>query len=294
MLQIFHDGEGDSANTMSAVTFDFEDITEILTTPAPEYNAERATYADDFSKRMRKDKQWFGGLSCKSDVIDLVRGGWESGATRSSEVSVALEGTIASVEAIRRRPRWGEDGEDISVERALNGEWDTAFLDMPRVRTNGSKIVTIAGSVGGDCMRGSDELFWNGLQLMVVSDMLEAAGYQTEVWGINLCRQGGVRRTLIAARAKIAGEPMRLDTMASIFAHAAVFRTFFFSAMARAATPINHGFGYPDMSTGSMTTNLRQAHRLGWMPSIDVVMGDAYSRDTAIKNIAATLKFVTE
>lgn len=297
MFQTFHDGTTDRAEKIAAVTFDFEDMPSILEAPIPEYNAQRAAYADGFNARIKDSgEEWFGGISNKQDALELVGNGWESGATRSNAISLDLNGTIAAVEAIRRRPRWGEDGETLCVDRALNGDWDTAFLDMPKIRTNGTKIVTLAGSVGGDCMRDKDELFWNGIQLMVTADLLESAGYQTEVWGINLCKQSygsDGKYTCIAARAKTAGEPMRLDTMASVFAHSGVFRTFFFSAMARAETPVNSGFGSPQMSVANMTAVLKDVHANGWMPAVDVVMGDAYSQKAAIANIKSTLAYVT-
>lgn len=279
---------------LAVITMDFDDLLQIRNTPAPEYNTKRAEYADDFNMRCAKDPKWFGNVADERDALSLIDMGWQTGVERSHVITTGLEGTIAAVEAFRRRPRWGEDGEELNVDRALAGDWDTAFLDLPKVRTNGSRIITIAGPVGGDCSKSADELFWNGVQLMVVSDMLEASGYQTEVWGINLCRQYiDNSDSLVAIRAKCVGEPLRLDTMASVFAHAGIFRTFGFSAMARIKTRVTDGFGSPKMSIGNMTASLREAAEHEWMPECNVVMGHAYSRKEAINSITATLAKAT-
>lgn len=279
---------------LAVITLDFDDLMQIRDTPAPEYNVTRAEYADDFDKRCAKDPEWFGNVASASEALALIDMGWPTGVERSSVITSSLDGQIAAVEAFRRRPRWGEDGEELSVDRALAGDWDTAFLDLPKVRTNGNRIITIAGPMGGDCNRNAEELFWNGVQLMVVSDMLEASGYQTEVWGINLCRQwSGLVDSIVAVRAKAAGEPLRLDTMASVFAHAGIFRTFGFSAMARVKTPVGEGFGSPMMSVAHMQTRLDEAARHGWMPECNVVMGNAWKRKEAIDSITATLAKAT-
>lgn len=297
MILTYHDGEKDRAKSIAAVFCDYTELSSVVNHPIPSYNEESARIATGdavYASRYRANSDWFGGLTCRKDAEHLIDYGWREGTERGSAISLSLEGTIAAVEAIRRRPKWGDEGDMLCPDRAMRGDWDIAFQSSGFLRTNGSKIVTIVGAFGGNCDRSAEELFWNGVQIAVVTDVLEGAGYQCEVIGLNVTSHRIEQTTgAVGIVAKRAGDPVRIDQLVSVFAHAAVFRTMGFEMICRCQTPVTDSLGSSNMSIGAMTNTVRKLEKLGALMPDSVVIGEAFDKKSAVKNIRATLHAVT-
>lgn len=297
MILTYHDGDKDRAKSIAAVFCDYTDLPNVVNHPIPSYNEESAKVATGtkvYASRYRHDPNWFGGLTCRKDAENLIDYGWREGTERGSAISLSLEGTISAIEAIRRRPKWGDEGDMLCADRAMRGDWDIAFQSSGFLRTNGSKIVTIIGAFGGNWNRSAEELFWNGVQIAVVTDILEGAGYQCEVIGLNVTSHNIEKTTgAVGITAKRAGDPVRIDQLVSVFAHAAVFRTMGFEMIARCQTPVTDGLGSSAMSIGSMSNAVRKLEALGALTTDSVIIGEAFDKASAIKNIRATLHAVT-
>ena len=293
MFTTYHDGENGRAKTFGAILCDYTDLANVRNHPVPEYNLDRLNEVGD--EAYRQNPGFRMGFRSLKDATDLTDYGWQEGSDRGAAVSLTLEGTIAAVEAIRRRPQWGDSGDMLCTDRALRGDWDIAFHSSGMMRTNGTKIVTLVGSFGGHCQRSEEELFWNGIQIVVTADILEAAGYQCEIIGANNNRQraDGFTIGFTGITAKRAGDPLRIDQIASIFAHGGVFRTIGFELIIRTPTGVADGLGAPQMSVGEITQSLRKLEAMGAIAPDAIVIGEAYDERSAIKNIRATLKAVT-
>jgi hypothetical protein len=77
----------------------------------------------------------------------------------------------------RRRARFDEfDGDDICLDRLRDGApfWRTT----QRETTTGPTSITIAIEQGGPAYRSADELIWRGIAAIVLTELLEAAGYR--------------------------------------------------------------------------------------------------------------------
>lgn len=297
MILTYHDGDKDRAKNIAAVFCDYTELSSVVNHPIPSYNEESARIAtgdEVYASRYRASSDWFGGLTCRKDAENLIDYGWREGTERGSAISLSLEGTISAIEAIRRRPKWGDEGDVLCTDRAMRGDWDIAFQSSGFLRTNGTKIVTIVGAFGGNWTRSAEELFWNGVQIAVVTDILEGAGYQCEVIGLNVTSHRIEKTTgAIGIVAKRAGDPVRIDQLVSVFAHAAVFRTMGFEMIARCQTPVTDSLGSSDMSAGAMTNAVRKLEALGALMPDSVVIGEAFDKKSAVKNIRATLHAVT-
>jgi hypothetical protein len=294
MYRKYHDGKKDRAKSFAAVLCDFEDITSSGLQTPPEYNKKVFDTICDPNRIASGDARWFGGFSSKEEAARIIDGGWVEGTERSSGVSLSLQGTIEAVESIRRRPRWGDEGDMLCTDRALRGDWDVAFQSTGLLRTNGTRIVTIVGAFGGNCNRTAEQLFWNGIQIAVVSDLLEAAGYQCEVIGMsNSFHSSDSVTGANCITAKRAGEPLRIDQIASIFAHAGVFRTFVFEMSTLLETKVNDSLGTSRGSVAEISASVRKLADIGVMNPDAVVIGEAFDEKSAIKNIRATLHAVT-
>lgn len=294
MILTYHDGEADKAATIGAILCDFTDLSTLHHHPVPEYNADTASSEVGDHIWTKGDPNWRAGFRRRKDAEQLIDYGWQEGTERGSAISLSLDGVVDAVEAIRRRPTWGDSGDSLDVDRALRGDWDIAFQSSANLRTNGTKIVTIIGAFGGNCNRTTEELFWNGVQIAVVTDILENAGYQCEVIGANNTRHYKDDTTgFCGVTAKRAGDPVRIDQLISVFAHAGVFRTIGFEMIVRTPTIVRPGLGTSRMSIADLTHSVRKLEQMGAIPEGAVIIGEAFSQKDAIKNIRATLDAVT-
>jgi hypothetical protein len=283
---------------LALVMADYNDLPELERELPCKYNDHvHKMYVGDYISRAvgNRDEQadWFGGLRSKRDGQRLLDDGWTEGSTKGGGLSLDLQGTIAAVETLRKRATWGEEGDELCADRALRGEWDVAFRTPRTIRTSGSRIVTIVGPWGGNSHRSADELFWTGVQMVVVCDLLEQSGYQTELMGMNVARQyGGYSVAMV--RGKLPGEPLRVDNLCALFAHAGLFRSFGFEMISLAAVQTSSSLGSAVNSLGQLQTTLRKMKDNGWVDESAVVIGEAYTREMAIQNIQSTLRAVTQ
>lgn len=291
---LFRENGKSGCNRRGVFTCEFARLPEL--TSKEGVLAENEGYFDHIDHFDESGSKWYGGLSTMQEAKDLILKGWQDGATKAS--SAASDGgvisTITQPESIRRRPVWGDEGDELSVERALDGNWDLAYRTMSRVRTYGSKIVSLGGQFGGNCDKSADQLFWSGAQIVVAAELLEMAGYQCEVRGLhcNMFWEGDGAQSVIEFRAKEAGDPLRLDAIASIFAHAGVFRTYGFMAICRMPWNVGSGLGRT-MEGAEADALIEKVVAEGNMAPVDAMMPLAYDKATAIRNIMAVITKIT-
>lgn len=275
-----------------AVNFcDYEDLTSLKDEKPLPVNGHML----DISIRgieSRNNPKWYGGLSSRKEAVAMLENGWGDGRRRSESLADSLAGEVPAAESIRRRVQWGDDGESFCVDRGMAGEWDMAYSSTPLVRTSGSRILTLVGPVGGSASRSAEELFWTGVQLVVLTQLFEEAGYQCEVMGMISLHQHGVANPSFIT-AKRAGEPLRIDQLASVFAHAGVFRTFGFELISQSLTEVHYGHGHCEYGVHTMQSRVDKLAKSGLMPENAIVIGEAYNKDTALENIRKTIAKVT-
>lgn len=254
-----------------------------------------------------RENRWFGkDVASWDDAIGLLTQGWEEGAHKTTALAIELDGKVRAHEGFRRRVRFSDDGEELNADRAVRGEWDTAWSSMQRKRVAGaSNIVTLGCAFGANAHLDSESLFWCGAQMIVIADFLENAGYQTEIIGLANTRHGKGGKMeklehksiychyLSAVYAKRAGEPLRVDLLASVFANAGLFRTLGFELFLRSRCIVSAGIGSSQCSVADLTIATTKAEAAGMLPAMDVIVGSAYTREDAIKNIVATINAVT-
>ena len=298
MIRRFHEGSGDRAtkSTIAVTMCDYSDFPLLKDEVPPKYNAElfRHYSAENWPSKAGNGNGWMCGIRSRSQAVRFVEDGWSAGSSKGSGLSLDIQGTIEAVEALRRRPKWGEEGDEMDADRALQGEWDVAFRELRTVRTNGSRIVRIVGPWGGHAGLGEDQLFWTGVQMVVLCDLLEQAGYQTELSGMTCLRQYEDNVVTVSmVTGKEAGEPLRIDHMCAIFAHGGLFRTFGFEMVCLTETPTQMSLGHVEHSLGQLQTTVEKMKAHGWLDKDAVVIGEAYDRETAIANIKSTLHAIT-
>ena len=86
---------------------------------------------------------------------------------------------------------------------------------MARQRVTGSPIVSILVNVTASCYRQASDILWRGAVGVVLTDLLERAGYRVEFWGAQYCLPAYVDRTgcFQAVCLKRADQPLDLPTL---------------------------------------------------------------------------------
>jgi hypothetical protein len=318
MIRHYSDrGENVPADAFGITLMDAEDLVSIREESSLPENAETIAYEGSGINRAlataMRDRavgaasSWLGkDVASWDDAYALLNQGWEEGAHKTTDLAIELDGKVRAHEGFRRRVHRSDVGDELCADRAIRGEWDTAWSSMVRKRVAGaSNIVTLGCAFGANAHIDAESMFWCGAQMIVIADFLENAGYQTEIIGLANTRHGkpgGMEKHghksvycnyLSAVYAKRAGEPLRVDLLASVFANAGLFRTLCFEMFLRSRCFVGCGIGSSDCSVGALTLATKKAADAGMLPEIDVIVGSAYDRDTAVKNIVATINAVT-
>lgn len=128
-----------------------------------------------------KGYDWYG-FSSLGEILEAGRGGWKEGLRLYYELKSQIpveEIAINSGFSKQRKKRvYGEEGGDIDVCRYINKEYDTMFVDRKPEKVKGGKCIVIWTSPIADCTASASRMMWRGISAVVLTDILENAGYR--------------------------------------------------------------------------------------------------------------------
>ena len=178
--------------------------------------------------------EWYGlenemeGDTCEFRVMTrLMREGWENGVNLMSEVESQIE--LPQARSLKRRRIRSDQGDDVDMQRIYSGNLDTAWSKMKRQFCRGPmrlRIVIDAISIGGV---DADDMKWQGVAAMKLTDVLTAAGYSVQVEsafhgkGGRSAQEGDGERDLRVI-VKNYSSPLELHTLATTTALPGFFR----------------------------------------------------------------------
>jgi hypothetical protein len=168
----------------------------------------------------------------------------------------------------------------------MAGNWEKAWQTCRRIRSGVSRVLSIAIPYGGNCNRSAEDMFWNGAQGMIITDILEDKGYRVQLYGIHFSSHNnevGRVLELDIVNLKRSDEPLRMDSIAAVVAHAGVFRTAGFCSVASKPTKVDSGLGR--CIEESMPQGVKTAIALGKMHPGTIALGGAYTKNNAIESI---------
>jgi hypothetical protein len=285
----------DRGRTLSVVRCDIADVASVLdghtVTPANAENFEHGVLEHIRTARTSSSmRQWYGGIASMEEATALFTQGWKDGAEKAQQLAPRLQGLVPPPKPIRKRMRWAEEGTELNVERALAGEWERAWRNTGPHKMQ-PRVLSLACAFGGNAHRTHEELFWCAAQMIVVTMLLEEAGYSVELHALESGRTAweGSKTMLTDVLVKEAGQPLRADSVAAIFGHAGVFRTFGFALICSHAWNVGYGLG-------SMTPTaplLEHAVEEGLALRPDYLFEAAYSLSSAAENITKALGTLT-
>lgn len=139
------------------------------------------------------------------------------------------------VESIRRRVRWGETGDSLSLERYLDNDFDRMWRSTyKRKAVGGTKNITLTADIAGNCGVTSTELGWRGMSTLKIADVLSGAGYNVRIlcydFAIGDC-QGIDHNSFVTTPLKDFDEGLDVTKLASLICRSAYFRTVGFTAI---------------------------------------------------------------
>jgi hypothetical protein len=117
----------------------------------------------------------------------------------------------------RRRMVFTEDnGDEIDIDRQRSGQpyWRT----MKRMATVGTQVKTIVIQMGAQRGYSAKDLQWRGVVAIVLTHLLEAVGYQVEIWAVHTCNKAYVDGSghINAIRLKDAYGALDADTISTV------------------------------------------------------------------------------
>lgn len=229
------------------------------------------------------------------DLIRQLTEGWADGAARVESFAKSLSVTAPAIKSRKRVTRWGADGDDLNIDRALRGDWDTAYRQTYReVRTGGATHVDLFGIWDANGTVDGNGFLWNGAAICAAADVLEQAGYSVRVVGCINGHLGFYDGMQVLHRndviAKDYDQPIRLDALASAVANARVFRTLGFRELAR--NPADNGtiggaWGWEQTKDAQIAMGL-------WPdPEASVRLDQCYDETSAMAQVKRVLDFVS-
>ena len=153
---------------------------------------------------------------------------------RIEDMLLALQDSdIPDVPSRRRQRRYSDVAGDIDVDRAMSGNPEY-MSEVSRVIKNGPTNVTIYCNLDAAFGDSPEKVFWRGGAAIAAADLLEAAGFATEIWV--WCLGRGVYHSpndmqFHAAPIKGINDPIDYsnltNTLSSWFLRLAIFNSFY-------------------------------------------------------------------
>jgi len=284
MDRIIHDIR--SALKLTTTRINVTTLADLTAADAPAMNR------DGFDKEARNmGGSWYGGLDSIEEARALFAAGWQAGADRAEALRPALADAIPAGTITRRRRATGDHGDELRLDAVLAGNWDAAYTRRETVRAYDPAVISIAAGWIASAAVSHENLIWNALQAIVLTDALEQAGYRVELRAID----GAVTydlhkfRQVVDLTVKAPEEPLRADLVAAMIGHAGVYRSLGFKALWCVPMQQQPSLGRC-FKPAEQAQAIKDAVDAGMTPSVSYILPRADSADTARVNLAAAVR----
>lgn len=237
--------------------------------------------------------KWYGGLTSTAEVKSILAEGWKEGVTKMAEVKSQVAHGLGA-KTRKRCLTWGESGDDLNVDKAMRGDWDTAYRRSVRKWAPGLTHVDLVCAWGGNAGVRAEEMFWQGAQMAILADLLEEAGYAVCLRALastGVYSNGGLCANAVIV--KEYDEPLRLDAIAGVFAHAGIFRTVGFALLQGSPFDLGSGIGHHTDLPDAMKryAGVPFGNLITEDPDT-IVVADAFNKETAVEHILEVIQKV--
>lgn len=235
------------------------------------------------------NSSWYGHIGSLSNVRKLFTEGWREGAGRAERLSAHIEEMIPASVVPRRVRRSSDEGDELRVEKVLDGDFDNAWWTTRREMQAAPNVVSFAFGWLADAGTRHSDLIWNALQAIALADALETNGYRVELRAIDGTMPGkNIHVTELLVKA--ADEPLQPDLIAATIGHAGVYRTLGFGAHCMHPTDTTSGLGACMYGENGVTPHLNMLVAAGHADPVSYWLPRADSQEQAVANINNALK----
>jgi hypothetical protein len=219
--------------TTSVVALDAQHLGDITVAHArTEKNAEfmRTEAFHNFQGGVFQDA-WMGRIGSLDAARALFTKGWREGAERADTLKAQVGDVVPNSTAPVRRRRVRDEGDELRLDQALQGEWDTAYWSSQRVDMPAPNVVSLTAGWIAMSYVEHEQLIWNAVQAIVLCDLLEQNGYRVELRALDVVVTGRQNLHITEMLMKRSSEPLQPDLIAAMIGHAGVYRSLGFAAM---------------------------------------------------------------
>lgn len=268
------------------------DLPSLLTGEhVPYKNAERFEALQGQWENICTGTSW-GDIASLDDVKALFASGWDAGAKKARGEIAGLPLADLTPEALvmRRKRVYRDAGDTLRVESALAGDWERAYEGRAKRQSTVSLALSICCAFGGAACVKHDEIFWTGVQMTALTDLLEGQGWRVELRAVKANQMGSATH-IQDITVKLADQPMRDDAVMALFGHAGVYRVYGWAGNLHTTIKVPGTFGR--VQTGAdLTDAIQEAANAGMIHPASLIVPQAYSRDEVIQNLRKALAIV--
>lgn len=162
---------------------------------------------------------------------------WQEGMDCVTRFREQLESALPAPESRRRRKVWSEtDGDEVCNDRLRAGQ---TFWRGSRRAHSGPNTVVIVCNCANNCNVDPERILWRAAAATATAELLENAGYRTEIWGVAHIRNcwrssragdSGYCHGMFYVRCKDAYQPLDASAICNSLS-GWCFRTSFFRLM---------------------------------------------------------------
>jgi hypothetical protein len=167
----------------------YEGVQEMVAAADGAFRAGRRQRED---AEVRSDARFIGRrIDGWADVVAKVGDYWPEGLDLVQEMLFELRNATgqARPRSRVRRGRWSsDDGDEIDVDRLRAGQ--NCWRQTVREERDAPQTLALVFSLSTSCSRAAEEVLWRGAVAIILSDLLEAAGFRVELWAANYVARG--------------------------------------------------------------------------------------------------------
>lgn len=176
------------------------------------------------SRKMKKhpwsvglEEDWIGrdDLHNWRDVLNAVNSTWERGVAVVEEMLKELsEADLPRPQSRKRKSRWSEDsGDELCYDRLRGAQ--PYWRETVRQMVHSQNTVTILVEIGALGSVDHEDILWRGAAAIALANILEDAGYQVEIWSVQLSLNTYKNRaaSLRAVKLKECNQPFDLAAL---------------------------------------------------------------------------------
>lgn len=192
----------------------------------------------------------------KGRVKALLHSGCPKDAEKLAGLAEQCRRVLPPLGYGRRKRRFAKDGDELCVERWMDGA-DDPWIDYNRSGQKPSPYITLIGQFGGNGNITPEQMFWAGASAVAMTDVLESAGFRVRLLAAAYDWHGDVevmdengkwkdaRNAVLLSVINLKGydEHLRLGPVSFGMCHAGFFRTVGFGMILQSSLRVQSGLG---------------------------------------------------